>query len=186
MDTSATRSADRPVPEIRIPEGVRPALPKLARLEASAAKKLESAVQQVDPSPDQRQFVRQVQRRLPASSRARAADIIEAALSLAIGREYVGVPIDDFAARVASNEALKMSSEARSTLRSRLANLLEVRSLQITAKAISLGYERDNTFIDARIVSDVRPVFTDVVTEGPAAAGIVHHLRIHHFDGTRH
>lgn len=175
-----------PMPEIRIPEGVRPALPKLARLSATTAKKLIAAVRDVEPSADQRRFVRAVQERLPAGTRSSAEEIIEAVLSLAIGRDYVGLPIDEFAMRVASNSALKLTAVAQSSLRSRLGNLLEARPLQVTAKAVSLGYERDNTFIDARIVSDLRPVFTDTVGEGPAAAVIVHHLRVHHFDGTRH
>ncbi|HET7501640.1 MAG TPA: hypothetical protein VFK02_11570 [Kofleriaceae bacterium] len=52
------------------------------------------------------------------------------------------------------------------------------RSLGVTAKAGGVMSEFEKTFASARILTDMRPIFGDSVAEPPAAAVIVHTLRI--------
>lgn len=65
-----------------------------------------------------------------------------------------------------------------------LAELLSFqRSLGVTSKALDVMTEHERTLCQARILSDLRPVFREKVEEGPAAAVIVHTLRIRFHSG---
>jgi hypothetical protein len=65
-----------------------------------------------------------------------------------------------------------------SALQSRLARTLVFdSSLGVTSKALDVMREHERTFCNARIISDVRPIFANT-TKKAAAAVIVHNLRI--------
>lgn len=54
-------------------------------------------------------------------------------------------------------------------------------SLGMSAKATRLLFENERTFVHSDIFSDIRSVFSDSdVVEAPAAAIIIHSLKIHH------
>lgn len=56
--------------------------------------------------------------------------------------------------------------------------LLEIQSLKVSTKAWSLLEENDKIFTDARVVTDLRPVFGDEAVAPLAATVILHTLRI--------
>jgi hypothetical protein len=60
-----------------------------------------------------------------------------------------------------------------------LAQLLSFdRSLGVTSKALDVMTEHENVFQNARILTDIRPVFGKNITKKPAAAVTIHTLQI--------
>jgi hypothetical protein len=71
-------------------------------------------------------------------------------------------------------------------LSARLVSLIGLElSLGVTAKALDVMMEHDHVFGHARILSDIRPVFTGGA-ESIAAAFIIHNLSIHYFHDGDH
>ena len=74
------------------------------------------------------------------------------------------------------NLVLKAGDEPK--LRERLLRFLNLSALNVTAKALGVLTDHQRAYISARILSDIRPVFSEEVPPGPAAAVIVHSLKI--------
>lgn len=141
-----------------------------------------------------------------ASSIRRLADSVSSAAGLAEGRTYTIVrvlatlstmmdrmqrTIPQFssdierAAQDTGNDALKNPEIGWEAGKERFSRLLSSRTLAITAKAHALLSESEKTFCDARIILDVRPVFTSDGAEAPSAFIALHTLRVsfHTSDG---
>jgi hypothetical protein len=65
-----------------------------------------------------------------------------------------------------------------SRFQQRLTELLQIEGFGITAKASEIRQDQGRMFCEARILSDLRPVFGDDPEKGPAAMVVVHTLRI--------
>jgi hypothetical protein len=90
---------------------------------------------------------------------------------------------EDISLVAAKNEAL--SKEDQEKLRDRLAELLDIESLRIVTKALRILRNNQNVFHEARIITEIRPVFGSDIEEPPPAAVILHMLNItcHGIDG---
>lgn len=90
---------------------------------------------------------------------------------------------EDVSQVAAQKEAL--SKEDREKFRDRLAKLLDIESLRIVTKALRVLRNNQNVFHEARIITEIRPVFASDVEESPPAAVILHMLNItcHGTDG---
>jgi hypothetical protein len=63
-------------------------------------------------------------------------------------------------------------------------SLLKIDTLNALTKAIKLQRAGERIFCDSRIITDIRPVFGNDISEGPASAVITHTLRLgFHSDG---
>lgn len=58
--------------------------------------------------------------------------------------------------------------------------ILNIDAMKVAIKAIEVLHEHQYTLRDIRIMSDVRPVFGDNLSDGPAAAVIIHTLKINY------
>lgn len=103
-------------------------------------------------------------------------------------RAYHDVPLDEFVSDVCEAlieyEQLKPTEEPQ--FRDRLMRLLNIESLNITAKAAVLQGEFAFTFCSARIMTDIRPVFREDVLASPPAAVITHTLKIDYHGAMGH
>ena len=75
-------------------------------------------------------------------------------------------------------EELRLLGEEREHFKSRLIELLDVDSVRVGAKGIEMLFENQRSFLSARIVTEVRPIFGSDPEEAPAGALIVHMLKI--------
>lgn len=76
------------------------------------------------------------------------------------------------------------ATDKAGVLTSRLKELLVLdKTLAVTAKAMDVMTEHQQTFCDARIMCDIRPVFADTA-ESAASAMIIHNLHIGFHDST--
>jgi hypothetical protein len=69
-------------------------------------------------------------------------------------------------------------------LRDRFKRLLNIETLAINAKAVRLQRDGERLYCEAKIISDIRPVFSENIKSAPVAATITHTLKIgFHEDG---
>jgi len=169
------------LPEFRVPSSLVPVLPKLASLNARAVKDLIDALNKTQPRASHDAFTNAVKQSL-AHPIPNVDQVVDALLSLSIGRDYVAASSAEFAESVARANELKLTAQQRRALKARLVQFLRCESLTITAKIGTLAIERANLVIDTRIVSDLRPIFGEEVGKGPRGSLITHVLRIHHLD----
>lgn len=70
-------------------------------------------------------------------------------------------------------------------LEENLRRILDVERFATLVKAWSLQFENERDFCSARIVTDVRPVFSRDVSSGPAAMLLQHHLKLAYHEGSQ-
>lgn len=80
------------------------------------------------------------------------------------------------------NEDLKgiLGEAGKQRLIERLSILLKTERLYYAAKANNLMYEYQNVFIQAKLASDIRPIFNIDIEKAPIAGLIIHSLHIHY------
>jgi hypothetical protein len=78
-----------------------------------------------------------------------------------------------------------LSEEGEAHLRDALVKLLSTKQLDVAAKAVGVLNDNQRSFIVARVLSDIRPVFQDDVVKGPAAAVLVHSLKVEFLESGR-
>jgi hypothetical protein len=69
-------------------------------------------------------------------------------------------------------------------LKDRLATAFRAEGLRITAKARGVLYDTGKTFQNARVLTDLRPIFDEEAVEISGAV-VIHNLRIRYFEDSR-
>jgi hypothetical protein len=112
-------------------------------------------------------------------------------MSLLILRDDIDEDISELVGEIAnqlrnaiSDEPLE--KETLDTIEDRLGSFLNINSLLVSAKAVSVMSEQDKLFDKSRVLTDIRPVFGTQVDEAPKAALIVHNLAIHFYQHGEH
>lgn len=78
----------------------------------------------------------------------------------------------------------KLSDQEWEQFKGRLVNLLSIESLNVLAKALAILRNNERVFHDARIITEIRPIFGSTVEASPTAAVILHMLNItYHREG---
>jgi len=117
-------------------------------------------------------------------------EIVSTLYSLYLARTDEEMPVGKFvsqlprAMRASGRKDLVVSSEERPAFDEKLIKLLSVEPVIITSKSNILKFQFEKTFCDARIISDIRPVF-EKPEERPITALVTHTLKIefHGSDG---
>ncbi len=111
----------------------------------------------------------------------RAAGIVSMLMSLY--RVIQDTPIDEFVGEVC--DAVRTSGEVEakevdwSSFKQDLTALLSSdETFGVTAKALDIRNQQGHVYCDARILTDIRPVFKADAADGPTAAFVTHTLRI--------
>lgn len=103
---------------------------------------------------------------------------------LSISTQSLHWSAEDVGAMISESEHLNIPDEGRESFGVALSQMIATPVLQTSAKAVSILNRQERLFYDARIMSDIRPVFGDDPTERPAGAVLVHTLSIeHHING---
>lgn len=99
-------------------------------------------------------------------------------------RDRGRTPRDEFlsdvelAAKETGESSLISPSVDWGDARKRIGDLLDVQPLALTAKSFDVLSEHERMFCDARILTDIRPVFAVDVDHEPDALVLVHELRL--------
>src|SRR4051812_2888551 len=87
--------------------------------------------------------------------------IKDAAFSLLLSRAGSRIPIDEFSDGLI--EAIGLEKGLVDSLKHRVAQILQIETLDLVARAHNVLLEHASTFSSARVVSDMRPIFDDGV-----------------------
>jgi hypothetical protein len=170
------------MPYLRVPRADRAALAKLLSLSEEEMGKLKGALKKAPPALLLDDLANRIasETNLPKDDTHEMVNLLAKLYGI---RTRQAVPIPEFAADVchAAQEANLKPQEGLdwNRFQSDLTELLSFEvSLGITSKALEVMRQHQKVFCNARILSDLRPVFKEQVDEGPAAAVIIHNLRI--------
>lgn len=166
--------------QLHVPPPFRKPMSELADLPEEHARKLIGAIQTADTFQPVGQLRDAARAALPVDSADQADRLVPSLLSLSgLARTYSAEAIADSVARSID---LDLSTEARDRLHKRLEALLSAEALSTTADAVELLTQHPHNYQTARIISDIRPVFSGEVDEQPTGAVIVDVLQLQVWD----
>ncbi|RFP11422.1 MULTISPECIES: hypothetical protein [unclassified Duganella] len=116
-------------------------------------------------------FVGRIASKITKTDKALAESIIDAVHSM-YPSSYLGegYSIERFATAIikdliSEDSDSKLSADSIAKLKNNLIKLLSVKSLAVSCKGTGLSLENVNNFVSAQVITDIRPVFDDEVTE---------------------
>lgn len=169
---------------ITIPESAHAALQNLINLSASDFKTFLDALTRAEPSLDASGFWRHVAIHLKQVDQAVIQSILHEIFQMDDARS--GMDVAEFAEAIAiaaasgGSKTLNLKTGDQEILKDRIIRIFESKKgLRITMKAAGVLTDQDHSFLSARILTDIRPVFNDKGDSADAAV-IVHNLIIHY------
>jgi hypothetical protein len=166
---------------LSLPDVARSGLQELMGLAPDQIDRLIAAMGAEPPRLLHAEFASKVASKLVDLPAERVTAIVLAFLSLSLGREETRISVQEFAEGVSYSPQLNLTEMQRKSLVSLVKQVLEQPAVVATAKAWTLLVENEHNFAEVRVVTDLRPVFTDGA-DSPENALIVHLLRITHGD----
>lgn len=79
-------------------------------------------------------------------------------------------------------ENIKYDNESKDDFIYKITSLIQNKCLGLTSKASEVLTANQNNFISAKIITDIRPIFSDDATQSPRVVSIVHDLKLHYED----
>jgi len=179
---SAAGKKTQSMATLNIPDEALPDLTRIVELDQGFFDSFLASVKETAPTLTRGQFVNKIVATLPAASKSDLAAILRATVALYQFKEKSDLSSEELADAVVESPLIstseKFSDEAKRILRTRLSGLFDLdKSLGVTSKAVDVMTEHERTFCNARILSDIRPVFVQDL-EDAAGAVIVHNLQI--------
>jgi hypothetical protein len=173
---------------LNIPEDRIQAIRKIVALSDASAGELEEALKSSEFTPDSDAMAEQIRERVNTIPFDELKDITDALYGLYWVREFSGVSqpqfLSDVIASVRNNTELAIDIKAIPSIKTRFKRLLSIESLSIISKAIGLQRDGERIYCEAKIISDIRPVFTKDPKHRPVGAVLGHTLKISYHDGT--
>lgn len=167
-------------PPISIPLAQRAAIQELAKLSDAAYTAFRACLSEGPVYSEVGALIEHTSRTVAIHTNL-GGQIVAALIGLRGFMDSSNMSVTDVGMGVADDAKAKgyVSAEQTGLLSTRIIELLDIKSLALTAKAFSLITSDAAPFSDARIVSDIRPIFSgkDESLELMASV-IVHHLHI--------
>lgn len=169
---------------LRIPKQNEAGFKILAALGDDSVQELVSALRKVSPvlyGPDLASRVASEVDTIPRSDVDQIAQVL---LPLYLLRERYESSVPEIAEDVcqamdrSDDEELRLSGEDRDQFKDHLIQLLDIEAVGVGAKALDVLFENQRSYISARIVTELRPIFGPNAEGPPAGALTVHMLKI--------
>jgi hypothetical protein len=171
------------VARFNLPERLKASLLTLAGCSPEQVGQLYDHLKSMDVAMLDTRFTRQIASELNQWEKEKAERVVEALVTLCSFHARTHESKDELVANVIeavqqSTPADKFSPEVEGNLRERITRFLDLSALDVSAKAAGVLTDHQRVFTMARILSDVRAVFPEDASLGPAAAVIDHMLKI--------
>jgi len=172
----------------RIPEPYRPGLAKIKNLSQPEVDTLVRALGQCPLRGGLKGIISAASELIPALKPDDVEDMVKALYSLYVYRGDSSTPLATFVPQLvtamrSSGKDLVISEEDKSAFQERITKLLSINALGLASKADVLRGDYPNTFHDAKILTDIRPLFAEP-NEKPLGAVITHTFKIeYHREG---
>lgn len=178
-------SPHMPDSNLRIPSRYKPGLDAAAALSTERVGQLSQALRDAPHHLTTKRLAREVAAAVPDLSVDGVAEMLEALLSLIALPPEDGFAAAELAQDVAWSQDLVLEDSEREAFAVNLTTLLSLATLVLAARAHDVVTEAERVFHDARILTDVRPVFLPgaEVADGPRAAVLVSNLKIEFHEG---
>jgi hypothetical protein len=169
---------------LRIPREGEIGLKKLAALDDDSVRELASTLREIPPLLSPTELYSKVASKVDTIPRRDIDDIVGVLLPLHLIRERRNVSLPEIAEDVCQSmdsgddSELRLSGEDRERFKNNLIELLNVESVRLGSKALEMLFENQRSFLGARIVTEVRPIFGPDPEDTPPGALIVHMLKI--------
>ncbi len=167
--------------DYRIPPTMLPALSVIAGADDDAVTELVRLLEQNPEVLISRQAAHDLAARLTRVPAEHAQAVTEASVALLYFKSSHGKSTREILKDIApSLDKAKLGPDQIERLEKNLARILDLPKVVARAKAISIAADSPRLFSEARVVSDLRPIFGDRVTEAPIGAVVMHNLRINY------
>jgi hypothetical protein len=174
----------------RIPEPYRSGLAKIRGLSASDIDAISNALATCPLHGGIKGMIATVRAQAPTLTVDDIEDIIRSLYSLYIYRGDSDTPVSSFIPELiiamrSSGKDLVIPEEEKIIFQERITRLLSIDALAMASKAETLRDDHDKSFHDAKILTDIRPLFTKP-DEKPLGAAITHMLKIEYHQEGEH
>jgi hypothetical protein len=180
------------VPELTIPKEYERGITVIKSLSDSDVGRILDVLKDKGPGAEPTDIVSEIRPTLPQLSDNDLKEFVDTLYSLYFLRASADVTVDQFvndlagAIRESSNKDIQTSDpQELGHLRSKFRSLLTVRPLSLQSKANELQRDFANIFWNAKIFTDIRPVWDSDVKKPPAGTVITNTLKLeyHHTGG---
>ena len=183
------------MPKLNIPSRYKASIAKVQTLTPAAFSELTSALENFQPASVSKEVISRIAGAAPHVVTEDVERILEALVGLHMAFTVTDVPMDQFCSDVVDEIRLEGGQvsggqapgglEAHQVLVSRLKILLGFESLALGAKARDLQVDHGHVYANARIITDIRPVFRGAPDESPAGMVLFHTLKLTYWDRAR-
>lgn len=173
---------------LAIPTRYLPPIQKLVALPDNSVDELIQAIASTDITAKSKEMAARVADHIHGIKREDLDEIVDLIYSLYHVREYSELSKNRFVSELVEGvreHAKEPIAESKVPhLVERFQRLLQIGTLESITKAITLQRDGERLFCDAKILSDIRPVFGEDVAARPKAAVITHTLKLsYHEEG---
>jgi hypothetical protein len=172
---------------LRIPESDYPGLAALLSLKEEPMNELLSALADAPDVSDANELAEIISTKAKTIPLDIAKIVARVIISLSYGRVLLDYTASAFAKAVCDAmeetglEMLKLGTE-RAKFENNLVKILSIDSLNASIKAQAVLHEYEHIICNARVLTDLRPVFGSGSVDVPVGMGIVHTLRIRYHE----
>ncbi|WP_419842185.1 hypothetical protein [Candidatus Poriferisodalis sp.] len=169
---------------LSVPEDDLAAFEHIRDLGDVAFASLNAALHDAHPTSQLTNLVKQVNCKLPATAQTHTHAILRALAGLIAFADQSRQHLHSLVPRLAANDELNAGSNDSQTLAQRLVSLTDSTALRLLGKSADLRREHQRTLADARIISDIRPIFADSLADDsrPEAMFVSHTLKLEYQD----
>jgi hypothetical protein len=139
---------------------------------------------------DPREMAAHISREVPSIALGRLASMLETMYTLYHIRELSGVRparfLEDLIEALSERSELNLNPKDLPKFKAMLARLMSIEVLNTVSKAARLQRDGERLYCNAKILSDIRPVFSHDPTLRPLGAVLTHTLKIGFHEGGEH
>jgi hypothetical protein len=170
---------------LSIPETDLPVFKTILDLNDAQITSVVSALSETGATLKKSAFIEHISSKVKTIDTSAIASILRVLFILYRMRDRTGMSIQELADGVCNSVAKsdELSIDATALLNQRIQKLLAFnKTIAVTAKAMDVMTEHAHVFCNARILSDIRPVFAESA-DSASAAGVIHNLQIGFHEG---
>ena len=163
---------------------------KIVSLPDAAVDELVNALESSSITSKPEELAALIADRVPSIPKDDLSGIVDVAYALYHVREFSELNpssfLNELVEGVRQQAKPEIPDNGVSLLRERFRRLLRIKTLETISKALKLQRDGERIYCEAKIVSDIRPVFSDDVTAKPLAAVITHTLEVAYHENGEH
>jgi hypothetical protein len=149
-----------------------------------------TAIKSAPLTADTDEIAKRIAERVPSIPPKQLEDVLDTLYHIYYIRELSGVPrptfLKDFMDGLQDSPLRAADKKEDQALRAKFEKLLNIDTFNLLSKAKRLQRDGERLYCDAKIISDIRPVFGAKPTTRPNGAVVTHTLKLGYHEGGEH